>query len=404
MRRRRTPTPSRRRSSLTGRERVTITDYKSSDVREPAKARQRARESLQLQIYAMGYEALTGRLPDCLQLHFLDTGLVGPGRGRSASAWRRAASGSRPRPPGCGPATTRRSRTGLTCGYCPFREICPSSVATVTRSTRAASRRSRSTSATRSCRSAGRRSGASSRLTADAVVAAARAVRPRRRSSRPGRRSASGSSARRCPQFREVDLAERLVRVFARLRGMPPPPATSAGTRSRRRALGDPDEIDWAVDGVQPRVRRRACRRTRRRGDARPAGRRRDARDPVELAAGGDDRPLRRGERLAAVPPGDRRQPAGRRRSSRTRRSSPRPAGALGDRPPDAILHVGDDWAADVVGAARAGWRAAYVRRPARRLAAAHERAGRQVVPDLESARRGPGRSSRSERRPLRTG
>ena len=48
---------------MLGPERVTITDYKSSDVRDPAKARQRARESLQLQIYAMGYEAMTGRLP-----------------------------------------------------------------------------------------------------------------------------------------------------------------------------------------------------------------------------------------------------------------------------------------------------------------------------------------------------
>ena len=60
-----------------GREHVTITDYKSSDVRDPAKARQRARESLQLQIYAMGYEAMTGRLPDQVALHFLDSGLVG---------------------------------------------------------------------------------------------------------------------------------------------------------------------------------------------------------------------------------------------------------------------------------------------------------------------------------------
>jgi 5'-nucleotidase len=34
----------------------------------------------------------------------------------------------------------------------------------------------------------------------------------------------------------------------------------------------------------------------------------------------------------------------------------------LGDPQPQAILHVGDDWAADVVGAVRAGWRAAYVR------------------------------------------
>ena len=48
---------------MLGPERVTITDYKSSDVRDPVKARQRARDSLQLQIYAMGYEAMTGRLP-----------------------------------------------------------------------------------------------------------------------------------------------------------------------------------------------------------------------------------------------------------------------------------------------------------------------------------------------------
>ena len=34
---------------------------------------------------------------------------------------------------------------------------------------------------------------------------------------------------------------------------------------------------------------------------------------------------------------------------------------ALGGPPPDAILHVGDDWAADIVGAAAAGWRVAFV-------------------------------------------
>ena len=56
---------------------MTITDYKSSDVRDPAKARQRARDSLQLQIYAMGYEAMTGRLPDAVAMHFLESGLVG---------------------------------------------------------------------------------------------------------------------------------------------------------------------------------------------------------------------------------------------------------------------------------------------------------------------------------------
>ncbi len=113
---------------LTGRERVTITDYKTSDVKDPGKARQRARESLQLQIYAMAYEAVAGRLPDAVQLHFLDTGVTGraeidpkrmaKGRAKIATA----AAGIRARD-----FTPRPDRN--TCGYCPFKAICPSSVA-----------------------------------------------------------------------------------------------------------------------------------------------------------------------------------------------------------------------------------------------------------------------------------
>ncbi len=113
---------------LTGRERVTITDYKTSNVREPARARQRARESLQLQIYAMAYEAVSGRLPDAVQLHFLDTGVVGRvdvDPRRLAKARERisvAAVGMRARD-----YSPKPDRT--TCGYCPFRSICPASVA-----------------------------------------------------------------------------------------------------------------------------------------------------------------------------------------------------------------------------------------------------------------------------------
>ena len=113
---------------MTGRERVTITDYKTSDVRDPVKARQRARESLQLQIYAMAYEAIAGRLPDAVQLHFLDTGVTGradidpkrmaKGRAKIAAA----AAGIKAHD-----FTPRPERN--TCGYCPFKAICPSSVA-----------------------------------------------------------------------------------------------------------------------------------------------------------------------------------------------------------------------------------------------------------------------------------
>jgi DNA helicase-2/ATP-dependent DNA helicase PcrA len=109
-------------------EHVTITDYKSSDVRDPVRARQRAKESLQLSIYAMGYEAMTGRLPDEVALSFLETGLVGRARvdrkriEKARDAIRTAAAGIRagdfePRP------------DPMACGYCAFREICPASVA-----------------------------------------------------------------------------------------------------------------------------------------------------------------------------------------------------------------------------------------------------------------------------------
>jgi DNA helicase-2/ATP-dependent DNA helicase PcrA len=112
---------------IMGHERVTITDYKSSDVRDPAKARQRARDSLQLQIYAMGYEAMTGRLPDQVALHFLDSGLVGRvdvDPRRIAKGRERIATASEGIRAGRFDATP----DAMACARCPYREICPSSV------------------------------------------------------------------------------------------------------------------------------------------------------------------------------------------------------------------------------------------------------------------------------------
>jgi DNA helicase-2/ATP-dependent DNA helicase PcrA len=113
---------------ILGRERVTITDYKSTDVRDPIRARKRARDSLQLQIYAMGYEAMTGRLPDAVALHFLDSGLIGkvpvePKRlAKARDRIATAAAGIRRRDYAATPDATA-------CGWCPYRDICPSSVA-----------------------------------------------------------------------------------------------------------------------------------------------------------------------------------------------------------------------------------------------------------------------------------
>ncbi len=104
--------------------RVVITDYKSSDVRDPATATRRARESLQLSIYALAYEAQHGRLPDELSLHFLESGIVGrsdPGEKRLEKAQEKIATAAE------GIRAQRFAATPqpMRCGFCPFREICP---------------------------------------------------------------------------------------------------------------------------------------------------------------------------------------------------------------------------------------------------------------------------------------
>ena len=107
---------------------TTIVDYKSSDVRDAEKANTRARDSLQLKAYAMAFESETGSLPAQMQLHFLDSGVVGtasPDRKRldkARSQLKSAAIGIRdgqfqPKP------------DAVTCGYCPYRQICGSSAA-----------------------------------------------------------------------------------------------------------------------------------------------------------------------------------------------------------------------------------------------------------------------------------
>jgi DNA helicase II / ATP-dependent DNA helicase PcrA len=104
---------------------VVITDHKSSDVRDPRRARERARDSLQLQIYALAHEAETGELPAALELHFIESGLVGrvtPDRARldrARDAIAAAAMGIRE-----GRFEARPGHPA--CTFCPFRDVCPS--------------------------------------------------------------------------------------------------------------------------------------------------------------------------------------------------------------------------------------------------------------------------------------
>ncbi|HEX2883886.1 MAG TPA: ATP-dependent DNA helicase [Candidatus Limnocylindria bacterium] len=104
--------------------RIVITDYKSSDVRDLATANRRARESLQLSIYALAHEAQTGTLPDELALHFLESGVVGradPSEKRLARAQEKLTHVAE----GIRAGRFEATPSAMACGYCPFREICP---------------------------------------------------------------------------------------------------------------------------------------------------------------------------------------------------------------------------------------------------------------------------------------
>ena len=103
---------------------VAIVDFKTGDVRDEKAARKRAKESLQLDIYALAHLETKRRLPDRVELRFLESGLMAgrhPTPDEAAATRERiraAAAGVRKREFGAKP-------TWMACSQCPFREICP---------------------------------------------------------------------------------------------------------------------------------------------------------------------------------------------------------------------------------------------------------------------------------------
>jgi FMN phosphatase YigB (HAD superfamily) len=168
------------------------------------------------------------------------------------------------------------------------------------------------------------------------------------------------------PQLREVDVDQRAVRVLARMRGMPPPPAEQRWDDAAAASRVDPAEIDAVVDAYSAAF----IGRVRPVGDA--------ARTLARLHAAGFALAILSNWPLAVTI--DRFAEAHGWLpylraivvSQRVGTIKPHPsifeaaAAQLGvslDRARGApIVHVGDDWAADIVGAARVGWRTAYLR------------------------------------------
>ncbi|HSS36556.1 MAG TPA: HAD family hydrolase [Patescibacteria group bacterium] len=161
------------------------------------------------------------------------------------------------------------------------------------------------------------------------------------------------------PRMQEVDLAQRTIRVLARLRGMPTPESTSPWDDRRAATYSEPDEVAFALESysrafvatiepppeVGPLLERLARRYALAICSNWPLG---STLDRFVDAAGW-------APYLSAVVVSQR---------VGTIKPDPRifraTEAALG-LPADTILHVGDDWSADVVGGRRAGWRVAYL-------------------------------------------
>ena len=109
---------------------IVIVDFKTSEVYQQDSADKRAKSSLQLTIYAMAYESAYHRLPDWVELHFLESGLVGSAV--LSEAWisktkekiKEAGAGIRSRDYTAKP-------TYQSCRYCAYAEVCPSAIRTV---------------------------------------------------------------------------------------------------------------------------------------------------------------------------------------------------------------------------------------------------------------------------------
>jgi DNA helicase-2/ATP-dependent DNA helicase PcrA len=105
---------------------VHIIDFKSSDVRTQEDADKKVKENLQLGIYALAWKELFGKLPDSVELHFLETGIIGTAHKTEqdiAKVWekiQKVADGLRK-------GRYEAKPSPVICGYCPYNELCPES-------------------------------------------------------------------------------------------------------------------------------------------------------------------------------------------------------------------------------------------------------------------------------------
>ena len=103
---------------------ATIIDYKTSEVTTQKEATRRVAKSLQLKMYALAWREMTGTLPQRVELHFIESRVVGrhvptaADAEEAVDAVQRVAAGIRARQYEATPSPH-------TCRYCAYNQICP---------------------------------------------------------------------------------------------------------------------------------------------------------------------------------------------------------------------------------------------------------------------------------------
>lgn len=104
---------------------VEIVDFKTSSVKNQAKADERTAQSSQLASYALAWQKTNGKLPSRVKLYFVETGLQGTfvptekSVAKTVAEIEKATEGIRKR-------DFKATPDIKTCSYCPFRFYCPS--------------------------------------------------------------------------------------------------------------------------------------------------------------------------------------------------------------------------------------------------------------------------------------
>jgi len=108
---------------------VTILDFKSTQDIDEEKGIDRVKQSIQLKIYALAYQKMTGKLPDEVGLYFLDNGLISTIKPEqkfaddALNAIKVTAAGIR-----AANFKANPKEGAFTCKYCSYNRICPHSL------------------------------------------------------------------------------------------------------------------------------------------------------------------------------------------------------------------------------------------------------------------------------------